>query len=131
MAWAISLVASLGTLFFSEVMHLPPCNLCWYQRIAMYPLVAVLTVGILSRDRRVTAYAWPLVGFGLLIAVYHNLLYYQVIPESLSPCREGVPCTTRQIEWLGFIGIPFLSLFAFLFLGSCLIWFRRNSRDVT
>lgn len=111
--WLISLVAVLGSLFFSEVMRLPPCVLCWYQRIFMYPLVLVSTVGLLWRDPGALRYAWPLAAGGLAVAVYHNLLYYHLIPESIAPCTTGVSCTSRQIEWLGFITIPLLSLAAF------------------
>ena len=122
--WLVSLVATLGSLFFSEVMGLPPCVLCWYQRICMYPLVVISTVGLLSRDRRVAAYLWPLVAVGLGVAIYHNLLYYHLIPDSITPCSEGVSCTDRQLEWLGFITIPLLSLSAVVAIAGCLLWFR-------
>ena len=117
----MALVATLGSLFFGEVMKLPPCNLCWYQRICLYPLVVLLAVGILRRDRNVTAYTLPLAGLGLLIALYHNLLYYGVISEDLAPCTVGVPCSARQIDWLGFIGIPTMGLAAFVFILVCLL----------
>jgi disulfide bond formation protein DsbB len=118
--WLVSLLATLGSLFFSEVMGLPPCVLCWYQRIAMYPVVVVTSVGLLARDRRVASYLWPLVLAGLAVAVYHNLLYYHLIPESITPCAKGVSCTDRQIEWLGFITIPLLSLSGFVVMAGCL-----------
>jgi len=118
--WLIALVATLGSLFFSEVMRLPPCVLCWYQRIFMYPLVVVTTVGLLWRDPGAPRYAWPLAAGGLAVAVYHNLLYYHLIPESITPCTTGVSCTSRQIEWLGFITIPLLSLTAFTLIAAAL-----------
>src|SRR5688572_2641693 len=107
-AWTIALVATLGSLFFGEVMHLPPCSMCWYQRICLFPLTAVLAVGIALRDRNLFVYAAPLVVAGLGLALYHNLIYYGVVSEDLSPCTEGVPCDSRQIEWLGFITIPLM-----------------------
>lgn len=113
LAWFQAAIATAGSLFFSEVMQLPPCVLCWYQRIAMYPLAVILTVGILSRDSHVRRYVLPLALIGLTIAVYHNLLYYGILPESITPCTAGVSCTSRQIEWLGFITIPLMSLTAF------------------
>ncbi|WP_369849139.1 disulfide oxidoreductase [Deinococcus sp. RM] len=112
-AWLQAVVATTGSLYFSEVMHLPPCTLCWYQRLMMYPLVFVLLVSLLTQDTRLRAYSLPLSVTGLLIAAYHNLLYYGVIPEGLTQCAAGVSCTARQIEWLGFITIPLLSLTAF------------------
>lgn len=123
-AWIIALVAMVGSLFFSEVMNLPPCVLCWYQRIAMYPLVAIIGIGIITRDSRVKYYALPLCLIGLLISVYHNLLYYHIIPESITPCTQGISCTSRQIEWLGFITIPLLALTSFISLGVCLIFYK-------
>ena len=105
-AWIIALGATVGSLFFSEVMQLPPCVLCWYQRIAMYPVVVIIGIGIVTRDNRMRIYALPLALAGLAVSVYHNLLYYGILPESIAPCTEGISCTSRQIEWLGFITIP-------------------------
>ena len=124
--WIVSLVATMGSLFFSEVMGLPPCVLCWYQRICMYPLALIATVGLVTRDRRVGRYAWPLVLTGLAVAIYHNLLYYHLIPESIAPCATGVSCTDRQIEWLGIVTIPLLSLSGFSLIAMCLLWFRAR-----
>lgn len=121
-AWAQSLVATTGSLYFSEVMRLPPCTLCWYQRICMYPLVLILAVGIGTGDPRVRLYALPLAGVGWLTSVYHNLLYYKIIPEGFTTCSLGVSCTLRQIEWLGFITIPLMSLSAFTLILALLLW---------
>lgn len=112
-AWMQALVATTGSLFLSEVLGYPPCILCWYQRIAMYPLVIVLAVGILRRDRNTHLYVLPLSVIGLAIALYHNLLYVGIIPEAASACRAGISCTTRFFEWFGFVTIPFLSMTAF------------------
>ncbi|WP_082321816.1 disulfide bond formation protein B [Variovorax paradoxus] len=43
MAFLVAFASTLGSLFFSEVMKLEPCVLCWYQRIAMFPLSSRLT----------------------------------------------------------------------------------------
>jgi len=127
-AWFQALIATLGSLFFSEVMQLTPCVLCWYQRIMMYPLVLILTVGILLRDPRLRFYVLPLSIIGLTIAVYHNLLYYNILPESIAPCTAGVSCTTRQIEWLGFITIPLMSLAAFTVITLSILFYNRGDR---
>lgn len=113
LAWLQAVIATTGSLYFSEVMGLPPCTLCWYQRLMMYPLVFVLLVGLLTHDSRLRAYSLPFSVTGLLIAAYHNLLYYGVIPEGVTQCAASVSCTARQVEWLGFITIPLLSLSAF------------------
>jgi len=128
LAWIIALIATVGSLFFSEVMQLPPCVLCWYQRIAMYPLVLIIGVGIVTRDSRMKNYALPLCLIGLAISIYHNLLYYGLIPESITPCTEGISCTSRQIEWLGFITIPLLALAAFISLALCLLLYKSKEK---
>jgi disulfide bond formation protein DsbB len=120
-AWTQSLIATVGSLYFSEIMRLPPCSLCWYQRIFMYPLVFILGVGIASSDRRVLWYTLPMAATGWLVAVYHNLLYYKIIPEGFTTCVSGVSCTSKQIEWLGFITIPLLSLSAFTVIAVLLV----------
>ena len=112
-AWIVACVATLGSLFFSEVMQFPPCVLCWYQRICMYPLVLILLAGLFPFQRSVLRYSLPLVAAGWLIAIYHNLLYSDILPESAAPCVQGMSCTTIQIQWFGFITIPFLSFMAF------------------
>jgi disulfide bond formation protein DsbB len=128
-AWIIALLATVGSLFFSEVMNLPPCVLCWYQRIAMYPLVLIVGAGIVLRDRQMKYYALPVSLSGLAVAVYHNLLYYGFIPDSITPCTQGVSCTSVQIEWLGFVTIPLMSLAAFVSVSLCLLFInQRNNR---
>lgn len=128
-AWGIAAVSTLGSLFFSEVMKLPPCILCWYQRICMYPLVVLFLTGLFSVDKGVLKYSFPLVFIGWGIAVYHNLLYYHILPESASPCVQGISCTTVQINWLGFITIPLLSLTAFTLIAFILILLQKAFRE--
>jgi disulfide bond formation protein DsbB len=128
-AWFIALTGMAGSLFFSEIMQLPPCVLCWYQRIAMYPLVVIIAIGIAARDPRVKIYALPLSAIGLAIAVYHTLLYFGCIPESIAPCTEGVPCNAVQIEWLGFITIPLMGLAAFAAQTLCLLMYRPEKEQ--
>lgn len=125
-AWVIAVVATAGSLFFSEVMHLPPCVLCWYQRIAMYPLSFIFLVGLFPLDRKALRFAWPLVISGLLISIYHNLLYYNVLSESMAPCKQGVSCTTVHIQWLGFITIPLLSLCAFMLIAAVMVLTQKK-----
>ena len=112
-AWLVACMSSLGSLFFSEVMNYPPCVLCWYQRICMYPLVLILIVGLFPLKKEVVKFSLPLVLVGWSISLYHNLLYYKILPKSAAPCVQGVSCTTVYFEWLGFITIPLLSFIAF------------------
>jgi disulfide bond formation protein DsbB len=129
-AWTQALVATLGSLYFSEVMHFTPCVLCWYQRIAMYPQVLLLGAGIIKRDKNVIVYSFPLAVIGFLISIYHNLLYYKILPEAAAPCTAGVSCTTKFFAWFGFITIPFLSLAAFTVIIVCLVLFMKNKKAV-
>lgn len=112
-AWLVAAMSTLGALFLGEVMALPTCVLCWYQRIFMFPLVLILPIGLFPFDARVVRYALPLAMLGWLIAVFHQLLVVGVIPESLKPCTQGVPCSVKVIEWFGFVTIPILSIAAF------------------
>lgn len=123
-----AMLATAGSLFFSEVWHLPPCVLCWYQRAMMYSLVLVLAVGILRKDRNLPYYVLPLSTVGGVVAVVHNLLYFGVIPQATVPCQLGISCTTRFFEWFGFITIPLLSLGAFIVITGCmfLLWRSRK-----
>lgn len=108
-----ALVAFLGSMYFSNIAHYPPCVLCWYQRICMYPLVIISGVAILELNKKVARYVLPLAGIGWLISLYHNLLYYKILPEAAAPCMAGISCTTKYIQWLGFITIPLLAFIAF------------------
>jgi disulfide bond formation protein DsbB len=109
MAWLVNIIAFLGSMFFSNVMMLPPCMLCWYQRICIFPLSILLAVGFLKKDKNILFYSLPLVIVGWIISLYHNLLYYKIIPKAIIACTSGVSCTDKQIEYLGFITIPLMA----------------------
>lgn len=119
--WVVATGASLGSLFFSEIMELPPCSMCWYQRVFMFPLAIVLLIGVLTSDRNCLRYALPLAALGWLLALYHVLLHLGVISESAAPCQQGVSCSDVQLELLGFASIPMLSLAAFTAVGAGLL----------
>lgn len=127
-AWAQALIATMGSLFLSEVMLLPPCVLCWYQRILMYPLVVIIGVGILRRDSSWVYTALPLSILGWGIALYHSLLQWKILPENVAPCQAGISCTTLQINLLGFITIPFMSLVAFSVIIVATLLFMKGVR---
>lgn len=129
LAFLISLIATAGSLFFSEVMKLPPCVLCWYQRICMYPLVLIFILPLLKNTKDSALYGLALSMAGLGISVYHNLLYYKIISDSIAPCSEGVSCTSKQIEWWGFVTIPFLSFMAFLLISIICILILKSERS--
>lgn len=113
-AWGFGAVATAGSLFFSEVSDFIPCRLCWFQRIGMYPLAAILLIAALRRDVRGGAlYGLPLAVFGSIVAIYH--IYIEYHPEAeTAACKVGAPCTVKWIDKLGYITIPVLALTAFL-----------------
>ena len=116
--WLVAVIATLGALFLGEVMGLAPCVLCWYQRIFIFPLVFILAAGLFPFDPKIVRYALPLAVGGWLVALFHLLLAAGVIPENITPCTQGVPCSLVQIEWFGFVTIPLLSVIAFFPLSS-------------
>lgn len=91
----------------------------------MYPIVVLIAVAVLKKDRGVDKYVLPLSIIGFLFAVYHNLLYVGIIPESLAPCVTGVSCTTKYVEYFGFITIPFLSAVSFVVIIASMIIYRK------
>jgi disulfide bond formation protein DsbB len=120
-AWLVAAGSALGALFFSDVMGIAPCTLCWWQRVFMFPLVLVLGVGLFPLNRTVFRYAVPLVAAGWLVALWHVLLTQGVIAESLSPCTQGIPCSNVDAVWFGFVTLPLLSLVAFSAIAATLL----------
>lgn len=125
--WLLAAASALGSLFFSHVMGFAPCVLCWYQRIALFPLVLVLPAGLFPFDAKAAKFALPLSVAGLLTAVYHNLLYAGLIPKSIQPCAQGVSCTEKYIELFGFLSIPMMSLLAFTAMTALLVVIKRRN----
>ena len=127
LAWLIAATATLGALFFGEVMKLPTCMLCWYQRILMFPLALILPLGLFPLDRKVIRYGLALALPGLLLATFHLLLVAGVIPEGIKPCTQGVPCSQTVAVWFGFVTIPLLSMVAFSAIIALLLAARARS----
>jgi disulfide bond formation protein DsbB len=123
--WLVAASATLGSLFFSEIMDVPVCKLCWYQRIAMYPLVLILAMGLFPYDHRAVRTAVVLTAAGWLIALFHTLLIAGIIPENAQPCVQGIPCSETHISLLGFLNIPLISLLTFSLIGALLYFAQR------
>jgi hypothetical protein len=133
-AWSVAAVATIGSLYFSEVADFVPCELCWFQRIAMYPLAIVLLLAARSRDRRGAYYGAALPVLGGIVSAYH--IYVERHPEAEpESCRIGAPCSTRWIWEFGYVSIPVLALTAFAAIGVllALAWWpqRRDASDTT
>lgn len=118
-AWLVAALATAGSLYFSEMAKFTPCTLCWYQRIAMYPLVVVLGVGALRGDRSAPA-AMALAAIGAAISAYHVALEW--IPSLDSgACAVDAPCTFVWFRAFGIFSLPTLALTAFLLILTLLV----------
>ncbi|HEX6147412.1 MAG TPA: disulfide oxidoreductase [Acidimicrobiia bacterium] len=124
LAWAVALVATVGSLMYSELFHYVPCRLCWFQRIAMYPLAIVLLVGAIRREAVVKFYAIPVALIGLVISIYHNVLQFFPSLEGTS-CDPLVPCSARSIEVFGFMDLPFMAGAGFIVIAVLLAFYTK------
>lgn len=128
--WTQSLVALLGSLFFSEVMGYTPCQLCWIQRIFMYPLVVIYGVAAIKKDLQIALPGFILSGMGLFVSIYHYIL--QKLPylfQTDGLCSD-VPCNLQYINYFGFITIPFLAGTAFIVILvlHSLLWIKIRGK---
>ena len=128
LAWLIALLATAGALFLGEVMGMTPCVLCWYQRIAIFPLVVILGLGLLEPDDRSLRYAVPLAWAGFAIAAYHCMVFWGWVAEGLVPCGVGSSCADADVQVAGIVPIPLLSLIAFTGILALLWMAARKAR---
>lgn len=122
-------LATLGSLFYSQIIGLTPCVLCWYQRILMYPLVILFTVAIIRKDKNIPYYVLPMTIIGSLIAAYQYLL--QMTPlgaVELTKCDLTNPCSKIDAIYLGFITIPLMSLAAFFLISIMMIILIKSKK---
>lgn len=130
LAWIAALIATLGSLYFSEVLHFIPCTLCWYQRIFMYPLAIILGVAFYRNDYGIFRYTLPLSIIGMLISGYHIALQKVPYLQQFEMCKSGVPCSKDYLNWLGFITIPMMAFTAFVIISICLVFLARTNKNV-
>jgi Disulfide bond formation protein DsbB len=129
LALVVAVTATAGSLYYSEIAGFLPCELCWYQRIVMYPLTAILAVGVLRRDRTVFWYAAPFVVVGAPLALYHWLVERVPSFSESSSCSVFVPCAVPYFEELGYVTLAFMSMSAFLLIGALLVLGRAHDRS--
>lgn len=131
LAFLIALSSVLGSLFYSQIAGFAPCDLCWIQRIFMYPLVVLLIVAFIKKDSHITDYLLSLSVIGFLISLYHNYMYYD--NGGLAAfCQLGgaqVSCIKRYVFEFGYITIPMMSATAFLLIIGCLIFYKQRHAD--
>jgi disulfide bond formation protein DsbB len=123
LATAVAAVATAGSLYASEVAGYVPCTLCWYQRIAMYPLVVVMGVAAVRGDRQVWRTAVPLATIGSAIAIWHIAI--ERFPRLGGVCDPAAPCAIRWVEEFGFLTLPTMALIGFVTVGVLSLAARR------
>jgi disulfide bond formation protein DsbB len=128
-SWVVALIATAGSLFFSEVLKYIPCDLCWYQRILMYPLVILLGVASAKKDYKMSLYGLILSVIGGSISLYHYAIQKVPLLHEMGNACGIVPCNTDYINWLGFITIPFLALVAFIMIGIMQFMVLKNVKE--
>ncbi|SCA56677.1 putative disulfide formation protein [Candidatus Terasakiella magnetica] len=128
LSWVIALMATLSALFIGEVLGKTPCLLCWYQRIAMFPLALILGVASYTGDLAGRKYALPLIIIGTLIAAWHSLVFAGIVPAEAQPCSQAGPSCSGEGQILfGILPLPYLSLLTFLtLLGLLTIPFKKG-----
>jgi len=127
-AWLVASTATLGSLYYSEVADFIPCEFCWYQRIAMYPLAVILAIAAYRKDRGIWRYGLPVVAIGAGLSIYHFVI--QHFPElAASSCSATAPCTTPWVWEFGFVSIPFMALACFAAIAWLLVIGRAHTAD--
>ena len=127
-ALLVTLVGSLITLYYSEVLGIPPCPLCWWQRVFLYPQVVLLAFALWRREQRIADYSIVLSVIGLGFAAYHHAL--QILPSGTLPCpAEGtISCAQRFVFEFGYITFPLMSATLFAFLIALMLFSREQKR---
>jgi len=128
LAALVALVSMSGSLYLSEVAGFEPCALCWYQRIAMYPLVVILGIAAVRRDVDVRRYAAPIAGIGAAISIWH--IGVERLPGlPTGSCSLSVPCDLIWVERFGFVTIPVMALAGFLAILTLLFAYAGRGTD--
>lgn len=127
-AFLVSLAAVLGSLGLSEAIGLVPCELCWYQRILMYPMPFIFGAALAQKHYDVFWYVFPMVVIGIVIAAYHYIIQMSAFAAN-SCSADMVACTTKQVEYFGFVTIPLGSLLMFVALAIILLVLRKQNPE--
>jgi disulfide bond formation protein DsbB len=129
-AWIVSIIGSLGSLVYSELLKLPPCSLCWYQRSMMYPLPLILMIGIIEKNKNIFKYAVGLTMTGMILALYQLALTAGILPHSIIMCLPGSSCAADYSKIFGFFSIPLQSFLGFFVITISLYihYFLENTK---
>ena len=114
LAWIIAVVTTCGSLYYSKSQGYIPCELCWYQRICMYPFAVILGIAAFRRAAAIRIYAIPVLAIGVVIAGYHSWIQAYPPANGTSFCSATAPCTLRYVWEFNFVSLPFMALSAFV-----------------
>lgn len=128
LAFIVALVSTAASLFYSQYAGFNPCELCWFQRIFMYPLVFLLGLALIKKDSRIVDYALSLAAMGTLIALNHNYLYYGGSGAFCSLSASGVSCVKSYVFEFGYVTIPLMALTGFLLVIACLLFYKQYQK---
>lgn len=128
-SWLLALIATASALFIGEVMGMMPCVLCWYQRIAMFPLVLFLGAALMQQQRALVLPSLLLSLIGWVIASYHTALYWGWIDPTLAPCGDGPSCTQQVLQIFGAVDLPMLSWLTFTAISFLLMLSLKVSQN--
>jgi disulfide bond formation protein DsbB len=128
MGFAVALVTMLGSLYYSQIAHFEPCELCWFQRIALYPMSIIMLVAAIRRDVLVKFYVVPVLVVGALISIYHY--QYEWFPHQKSAiCSLDVgesPCNITWFRQFGFMSLAYMALSSALVIITLVLVARRD-----
>ena len=130
LAWLIATVTMMGSLYYSRIEHYVPCELCWYQRICIYPFAVILGIAAWRRDSSVRVYAIPVLAIGAIVAGYHTWVQAYPPSDGTSFCTADAPCTLRYVWEFGFVSLPFMALSACCCMIMLLLIARPAPRTV-
>lgn len=130
LAWVVALVTMLGSLYYSKVQGYVPCELCWYQRIVLYPWSVMLAIAAWRRDSSIRIYAIPVLCIGVVISVYHSYIQWWPPSNGTSFCSATAPCTLKYVDQLGFVTLPFMALSAAAVIIALLSISRYDDAEV-
>lgn len=127
LAFLVSLVATLGSLYYSNIAGITPCELCWWQRIFIYPQVILLGLAWFKKEKQIINYSLALISVGTLISLYHNYIYYNI--QASSFCSVANPCTQQYILGLNYISLPLAALTALILMTLLLLSNKKSSSN--
>ncbi len=130
LAWIIACLGTIGALYFEQMDHLAPCNLCWYQRMGLFPLVIILGMAAFRGVLKIIPYVLPQIFLGGLVALAQILVQEKIISTSLALCGKGSSCLEKIDLGLGFITPPILSFLAFAAMAILLIYAQKNNKKI-